>query len=190
MNKNSSKTKLSVLTMVQVALITAVICVAGPYAIPIGAIPVSITIFALFLGLYALGWKLGTLACVLYILIGLVGAPVFSGFSGGAQKLAGPTGGYIIGYIFLCIVSGIFIDKFEKKYWLHIIGMIIGVLVCYIFGTAWFIISIPGKTLLAALNACVFPFIPFDGVKIAVAVLVGPSIRKGVRAINRSYINR
>lgn len=169
--------------MVQVALATAVICVLAPLSIPIGPVPISLTILAIYLGLYALNWRLGTLSIVLYILLGLVGLPVFSGFSAGPVKLFGPTGGYIIGFIFVGIIAGIFIDRFEGKIYMHIIGMIIGVFVCYLFGTIWFVQVMEGYTYAKALAVCVYPFIPADAIKMVIAVLVGPAIRKGVRRI-------
>lgn len=176
----NTKTKL----MVQIALVTAVICVLSPFTIPLpfSPVPISLTIFAIYLGLYALNWKWGTVSILLYILIGLVGVPVFSGFSGGPGKLLGPTGGYIIGYIFVGIIAGWFIDKSDKIY-MHAIGMVIGVAVCYAFGTAWFINVMDGYTVASALAACVIPFVPADIVKMILAVLVGPAIRKGVKRL-------
>ena len=179
------KRKMTLKAMIQTALVTAVICVLSPFVIPlpISPVPISLTIFAIYLGLYATGFKRGTTACFLYILIGLVGVPVFSGFSGGPGKLFGPTGGYILGYIFICLIAGPVIDAFEKKIWLHIIFMILGVAVCYLFGTLWFIKVMDGYTFAAALSVCVIPFIPADAVKIAVAVIAGPLIRKQIKKI-------
>ena len=81
------------------ALMTAVTCILAPMSIPIGPVPISFTNLAIYLSLYLLGWKRGTISYLIYLLIGLVGLPVFSGFTGGPAKLAGPTGGYIIGFI-------------------------------------------------------------------------------------------
>ena len=81
------------------ALMAAVTCVLAPMAIPIGPVPISLTNLAIYLSLYLLGWKWGTASYVVYMLIGMVGVPVFSGFTGGLGKLAGPTGGYIIGFV-------------------------------------------------------------------------------------------
>ena len=83
------------------ALMTAVTCILAPMSIPIGPVPISFTNLAIYLSLYLLGWKKGTISYLIYLLIGLVGLPVFSGFTGGPAKLAGPTGGYIIGFIVL-----------------------------------------------------------------------------------------
>ena len=95
------------------ALMTAVTCILAPLSVPIGPVPISLTNFVIFLSLYLLGWKKGTLSLLVYLLLGLAGLPVFSGFAGGIAKLAGPTGGYIIGFIPMAIVAGIIIDKFH-----------------------------------------------------------------------------
>ena len=81
----------------------------------------------------------GTISYLIYLLIGLVGLPVFSGFTGGPAKLAGPTGGYIIGFIVMAIIAGLVIDNCRKP-WLQLIGMIVGTIVCYLsepYGSAW-----------------------------------------------------
>ena len=100
------------------ALMTAVTCILAPLSVPIGPVPISLTNFVIFLSLYLLNWKKGTLSLLIYLLLGLAGLPVFSGFAGGIAKLAGPTGGYIIGFIPMAIVAGIIIDKFHQR-WIH-----------------------------------------------------------------------
>ena len=138
------------------ALMTAVTCILAPMSIPIGPVPISFTNLAIYLSLYLLGWKRGTISYLIYLLIGLVGLPVFSGFTGGPAKLAGPTGGYIIGFIVMAII------------------------VCYLFGTIWFCV-VAGYTFQAALAVCVIPFIPADLVKMIIAMLIGPMIKKRIR---------
>ena len=179
--------KFSVAIMVETALCAALICALSPFSIPLpfSPVPISLTIFAIYIALYALGMKWGTVACLLYILLGLVGIPVFASFTSGPGKLFGPTGGYIIGYIFVALIAGFFIDKFPKKIYLHVIGMILGVFICYTFGTLWFVHVMSDYTIAAALSLCVIPFIPADVVKIIVAVLVGPQIRKLIVKINK-----
>ena len=107
------------------ALMTAVTCILAPLSIPIGPVPISLTNLAIYISLYLLGWKRGTISYLIYLLIGLVGIPVFSGFTGGPAKLAGPTGGYIIGFIAMAIIAGLVIDHFHQP-WLQLIGMIVG----------------------------------------------------------------
>ena len=168
----NSKTK----NMALIAVMTAVICILGPLSIPIGPVPISLGTLALYLTVYILGMKRSVIATVIYILIGLVGVPVFSGFSAGPAKLAGPTGGYIIGYIPMVIIAGLFVDRYFKNYLLSIIGMVLATAVLYIIGTAWLAYS-AGMTPGAAIAAGVLPFIPLDLVKIVIAAFVGPILK-------------
>ena len=167
--------------MAVTALMTAVTCILAPLSIPIGPVPISLTNFAIYLSLYLLDWKKGTVSYILYLLLGLVGLPVFSGFTGGIGKLAGPTGGYIIGFIPMAIIAGIVIDKFSQR-WIQILGMIVGTVICYAFGTAWFCIQ-AGYTVSAALAVSVIPFIPADLIKMVIAMIIGPEIRKRLGAV-------
>ena len=158
------------------ALMAAVTCILAPLSIPIGPVPISFTNLAIYLSLYLLGWKRGTISYLIYLLLGLVGLPVFSGFTGGPAKLAGPTGGYIIGFIPMAIIAGIVIDKFTNR-GIQILGMIVGTAICYAFGTAWFCFQ-SGYTVGAALAVCVIPFIPADLCKMVIAMIIGPMVRK------------
>ena len=165
--------------MAVTALMTAVTCILAPLSIPIGPVPISLTNFAIYLSLYLLDWKKGTVSYILYLLLGLVGLPVFSGFTGGIGKLAGPTGGYIIGFIPMAIIAGIVIDKYTEKWLLCLLAMIAGTIVCYALGTAW--LAYEAKMdMMAALWAGVIPFIPGDLVKMALAILIAPKIRAQV----------
>ena len=157
------------------AVMAAVTCVLAPMSIPIGPVPISFTNLAIYLSLYLLGWKMGTVSYVVYMLIGMVGVPVFSGFTGGMGKLLGPTGGYIIGFIPMAIIAGLVIDKFDNRA-IQFVGMVAATAVCYAFGTAWFCVSMDSG-LVAALGMCVFPFIPGDLAKIVIAMVVGPMLR-------------
>lgn len=161
------------------ALMTAVTCILAPLSIPIGPVPISLTNLAIYISLYLLGWKRGTISYLIYLLIGLVGIPVFSGFTGGPAKLAGPTGGYIIGFIAMAIIAGLVIDHFHQP-WLQLIGMIVGTIICYVLGTAWFCFEAK-STVSGALSICVFPFIPGDLIKMIIAMLIGPAIKKRLR---------
>ena len=131
------KTKTNVREMALIAVMAAVTCVLGPLSVPIGVVPISFTNLAVYLAIYVLGCKRGTVSYIVYLLIGLVGVPVFSGFTGGVGKLFGPTGGYLIGFIFMALICGWFIDRFECKLVPSFAGMVLGTIVCYIFGTVW-----------------------------------------------------
>ncbi len=169
-------------TMALIALMAAVTCILGPLslAIPISPVPISFTNLAVYFTIYVLGTKNGTISYLIYLLLGLVGLPVFSGFSGGAGKLFGPTGGYLIGFIFMAVICGIFVEKWPAKLYLHFIGMILGTAVCYLFGTIWLAFQ-ANMDFSAALAAGVIPFIPGDLVKIIIALLAGPIIRKQLK---------
>ena len=178
----SKQSKITAITITRVALSTAIICVLGPLSlsIPISPVPISLGILGIFFAVYVNGWLWGTLSCLLYILIGFVGVPVFAGFTAGAGKLLGPTGGYIVGYVLLSLIAGFFIEKFENKIPLHILGMILGTASCYALGTGWLAIS-AHMTFGAALMAGVVPFILADMTKMAIAVGVGIPVRKAVK---------
>ena len=173
-SKSTSKPILSVKEMAITALMTAVICILGPWAlnIPISPVPISLCSMGIYFVLSVLGIKLGTISVLLYVLLGAVGLPVFSNFSGGFGKLMGPTGGYIIGYLFLALICGLFIQKFPEKLLLHVLGFVLGTVVLYAFGTFWLKVQ-TGMTFPAALMAGVIPYIPGDIVKLILAMALG-----------------
>ena len=176
---------MTVLTITRVALSAAIICILGPLSInlPISPVPISLGILGIFLAVYVNGQIWGTVSVLIYLLIGFVGVPVFAGFTAGLTKLGGPTGGYIVGYLPLALIAGFFISKYEKKIPLHILGMVLGTLVCYALGTAW--LAFYTKTSFgAALLAGVIPFIPADLVKMAISVGIGIPVRQ---ALNKLY---
>lgn len=162
-----------------IGLMAAVSCILGPWslAIPISPVPISLGTFAVFLTVYILGMKMGTISIAIYILLGSVGLPVFTGFSGGIGKVLGPTGGYIIGYLFMALIIGFFADKWKTNYAFIVLGMLLGTAVLYLFGTVW-LAKQGGMSFGAALGAGVIPFIPGDLVKMVLAVLVGTQVKK------------
>lgn len=174
-----TKVEHSIYTLAMIAVMTAVTCILAPLSISIGPIPISLTNLAIYFALYLLGWKKGTVSYLVYILIGIVGLPVFSGFAGGIGKFLGPTGGYIVGFIPMAIIAGILIDRFKSR-WIQLLGMLAGTVVCYALGTAWYCLQ-TGSALVPALSLCVFPFIPGDLVKMIAAMLLGPVIRERIR---------
>ena len=159
------------------ALMAAALCVLAPLSVPVGVVPISLATLVIYLDVYILGGRMASLSCVIYLLIGLIGIPVFSGYSAGPAKLFGPTGGYLFGYLFLAFLSGIFIEKFPKNLPLQIIGMVAGTAVLYAFGTCWLALEM-GLDAKAALMAGVIPFLPGDAVKIGITALIGPVIRR------------
>ena len=178
-NSTVKKSKLPVKQLALVGLMAAVICVLGPLAlsIPISPVPISLGTLAIYFVMSVLGMKLGTLSVIIYILLGLVGVPVFAGFTAGPGKLFGPTGGYIIGYIFMAMICGFFVDKFGQKLPLYFLGMILGTAICYLFGTIWLQVQLE-TTFVKALAMAVLPYIPGDLVKLIIAMAVGFQVRK------------
>lgn len=168
--------KSNVYQMAIIGVMAAVICILGPLSIPIGVVPISFTNLAVYFVLYTLGMKKGSLSYIIYMLIGFVGIPVFSNFSGGPSKLLGPTGGYIIGFLFMAVIAGLFIDKFFDKWYLCVIGMILGTAICYVFGSFWLSFQ-AHMTASKAFAVGVIPFIPGDLAKILIASIIGPQIR-------------
>lgn len=182
MNKEEGKSKAKITTLVLIGLMAAITCIMGPFSIPLpfNLVPISLTNLVIYFTMYILGMKKGTISYCIYLLIGLVGLPVFSAFTGGAGKLLGPTGGYLIGFIFLALISGFFIDKWGNNMWLCMTGMVLGTIVCYIFGTIWLAYQ-AHMNFEAALWAGVIPFIPGDVIKMIMAMLLGPQIRNRLR---------
>lgn len=184
MEKTSVKeNSLNVKQLALVGLMSAIICILGPFAlyIPISPVPISLGFLAIYFVMMVLGLKLGTLSVVIYILLGLVGLPVFTGFTGGPGKLLGPTGGYIIGYIFLALICGFFVDKWNGRLLPCVVGMLLGTAVCYLFGSFWLSFQ-AGYTLPQALMAGAIPYIPGDLIKLALAVSLGRQVRKRLQA--------
>lgn len=176
--KETTKSGFSPRTMTFCAVSAAVMCILGPMSIAIGAVPISFTNLVIYLSVFVIGRKRTTISYIIYLMLGMFGLPVFSGYSGGFAKLAGPTGGYLIGFIFMAVICGYFWEKSHNKY-ITAVGMVIATAVAYIFGTAWFVVLMK-CTWAYALGICVFPFIVFDIIKIIIACVAGPVIRNRI----------
>ena len=164
------------------ALMTAVICILGPFTIPIGPIPLSLSSLGIYLAVLLLGRKNGSLSVLLYLLIGLAGIPVFSGFSAGAGKLFGPTGGYLLGYLLLAVVSGWFLEQLQGKSRIsEAIALGVGTICMYIPGAVWLGIQ-SGMDFSTIIISGVLLFVPGDMLKISVAILLGKRIKTRVNS--------
>ena len=171
--------KTTVYQMTAMALMAALMCVVGPMSVPIGPIPISFTNFVIYLAVWLLEGQAAAVSYCVYLLIGIVGLPVFSGYSGGLGKLVGPTGGYLIGFIFMAMICSLVTRRINYQAAWSMAGMAAATAVAYGFGTAWFMIQ--AKTTLGyALATCVIPFLPGDLVKIVVAGALGPTVRRGL----------
>ena len=110
---------------------------------------------------------------------------MFSGFRGGASVLIGTSGGYIVGFILSALLCGYIIDKFPQKIWVSALAMAAGLIVCYAFGTAWYVIAYARSSgavgVGSVLMACVVPFILPDALKIAAAAILSQRIKKHIK---------
>lgn len=170
--------------MTYTALMAVLIVICSWITVP-APVPFTLQTFAVFCAVGMLGGEMGAVSVLLYILLGAVGLPVFSGFSGGIGHLLGPTGGYIVGFIFSALAYWLVTRLLGEKPLIMVIAMTLGLLVCYAFGTAWFIFVYSRRVaaigLMQALGMCVFPFIIPDAVKIGCAMVVVSQLRRRVK---------
>lgn len=169
--------RLDIHNMALIAVMTALMCIFGPMSIPIGAVPFSLTPLLVYLAAYILGMRNGTIAYLVYLLIGFVGVPVMSGYSGGPAKILGPTGGYLMAFILMALMTGFVMERFYQNVPLQAFVMFVALVLCYAAGTVWFV----GQTKMVfskALAVCVYPFVPFDCVKLGLAILIGRPVRE------------
>ena len=170
--------------MVYISIFAALIAICSWISIP-ATIPFTLQTFAVFLAVALLGGRRGTLAILVYILLGAIGIPVFAGFSGGLGTLLGTTGGYILGFVFSALVMWLFEHLFGHKPWALILSMAIGLVVCYTFGTIWFLFvylrSSGAVEVTTVLGWCVFPFILPDCIKMALAFGLSKILKRSIK---------
>lgn len=163
------------------ALLGAVLCLLGPFSLPMGPIPLSLATLGVYLAAGLLGPRRGCAAVGLYLLLGALGLPVFAGFAGGIQRLLGPTGGFLLGYLLCALLSGWLVARCKQP-WGVPLALGVSTLALYAVGTLWFSLQTQGSVG-AALLLCVVPFLVGDGVKIAVATAVILPLRKKIRRL-------
>lgn len=165
--------------LVYIGLFAALIAVCAWISIPL-TVSVTLQTFAVCLTAGLLGWKRATLTTIVYILLGIIGLPVFTGFNSGLAAVTGPTGGYIVGFIFTALIVGFAVEKVGRKIWQNVVFMVIGILVCYLFGTVWFVIAYK-VSFVSALSTCVIPFLLPDAVKIVLAAVLVNRLKRFVK---------
>lgn len=169
-----------------IALFTALMAVCAWIYIPVPAplVHFSMHTFAVFAALMILGGKRGTWVITAYLLLGAVGAPVFSGFRGGPGVLLGATGGYIVGFVFTGLLYWLMTAKLGEALLVRIAAGLLGMFTYYAFGTAWYLVLYASTgspvSLMTALGYCVFPFVLPDLVKLALALLLARRVVKYV----------
>ena len=162
--------------MVVSAVFAALMAICAWISIPVGDTAFTMQTFAVFLALGVLGGKWGTTAILVYLLLGAVGLPVFSAFRGGLGALAGPTGGYLWGFL----AAGLVYWGFEKL--CKPLGVLLATLACYSCGCLWFMHYAGGAAgLVAALVKCVIPYLIPDGVKLWLAFILSKRIGKYIK---------
>lgn len=180
---------MQVIDMVLCSIFAAVMCIFSMITIPIGVVSVTLAVFGVMLTTLTLGTKRAVVSIALFILIGAIGLPVFSGFKGGISVLFGPTGGYITSYIFMALTVGLLTKKLPTNktaaFFIKTLACLAGLTVCYILGTAQFML-LQSVSISQAVWLCVIPFIPFDIVKIICAVTISDAIKR--TAVKR-YLN-
>ena len=175
MTNTENKKKIGTIEMAYIAIGAVLIAICSWISIPV-IVPFTLQTFAVFLLIMLLGGMKATISVAVYILVGAVGVPVFAGFGAGLGVLFGKTGGYIIGFLLMGPIFSLMTKLFGKKLLVQIIALVTGLLVCYAFGTAWFMYIYMRDTgdvgLMTVLSWCVFPYIIPDAAKMAVAVLI------------------
>ena len=172
-------------------MMTAIIAVCSWLSLPIMTVPVTLQTFAIFLTLLICSGRNGTVSILVFILLGLVGVPVFSGFKSGPSALFGPTGGYIIGFLVIGIIFYISEKLISESLKAKVISLIAGLIACYTFGTLWFVTvyNAPDTSMdiKSAVSVCVLPFILPDLLKLALAVILyrilKPSLEKTAKNV-------
>ena len=180
----TAKPKMRTVDMAYIALFAVVMAVCAWISIP-AAVPFTLQTFGVFLAVGLLGGKRGTLAVLVYLLLGAVGIPVFAGFNGGLGYMLGSTGGYIVGFLLSALVMWGFDAVLGRKTWVLAVSMVLGLVVCYAFGTAWFMVVYARNSgpigLATALGWCVIPYIVPDLVKIALALVLQKVLSQAIR---------
>lgn len=164
--KSNHKTQ----NIVYTALCASLLCICAQITIP-SAVPFTMQTFAVTLTGILLKKKYGIFAVIIYILLGIFGLPVFSGFRSGIGVIAGTGGGYMFGWLFLAYFSAIAGEHCRNNVAAFFVCLI-GLLLCYVFGTLWYaLLYASGKSIAAVLSVCVFPFILPDMLKILLAII-------------------
>lgn len=171
-------------SLVMIAMCAILIALCSWISIPVGLQPFTLQTFGVFCTLLLLGGRRGTTAIVVYLLLGMVGLPVFAGFAGGVGVLMGTTGGYLVGFLLTGLCYWLFTRVFGEGRAVAPAALTLGLVLCYAFGTAWFMVVYARGAgeigLLTALGWCVFPFVIPDAVKLLCAVLLSQRVKKAL----------
>lgn len=183
-DNKSTEVFMSTKDLALTGMFAVVIAVCSWISIPT-AVPFTLQTFAVFSALGLLGGKRGFFAALVYMLLGAVGLPVFAGFKSGVAVLLGSTGGYIVGFLIIAGVYWVAEVLIGKQIIVRIISMVIGLALCYLFGTVWFVTVFTRTngdiSLFKALQMCVIPFVIWDLLKMALALSVTSAVGKRIK---------
>lgn len=157
-----------------------VMAVFSQISIPLMPVPLSLGLFGALLCALVLDTKLAVAVQGVYLLLGAAGAPVFAGFQGGIQRLAGPTGGYLVSYILIALAAGTVRNALKPGFWGMLLAAVCGVAICYACGALWLGFSMKLGVWQTILSGIV-PFVPLDLVKAVAAAFLGGQLRAALR---------
>ena len=164
--------------MTEIAMMTALTCVLAQIAIPLpGGVPMTLQTFAVTLAGIVLGARKGAISMLIYVLLGAAGLPVFAGFTGGAQALVGPTGGFLISFPIMAFLIGLGFGENRCSNAVKAVFLVLGTAANYVVGTVMFAFLMDSD-IGYAFSVCVLPFIPTTVIKAALAWVVGVRVRK------------
>lgn len=159
--------------MTRIALTTSLLCILAPLAIPFtSGVPFSLSTLVIMATSILLGPKQATLSILLYLLIGCFGLPVFSNYQAGPSVLLEPTGGFLLGYLFLAFFTSFFLHP-TKPIQTLLSGLLLGNSILYLFGCVWFSL-VMHASLSQVFIVCVLPFLVTDSIKIALILVCSP----------------
>ncbi len=188
---NPAKSKTTILQICYCGIFIAIITVFSWITINTSAVQFTLQTMGIFMVLATLGGKLGTLTTLAYLLLGAIGVPVFSGFSGGIGHLLNQTGGYLFGFLLITLIYWLFEKIPGDKLWVKIIAMLLGLFACYAAGTAWFMYVYAKTrgpvTIVSALSWCVFPFIIPDIAKMILALFISSKLKKIIKKSQKNF---
>ena len=184
MSTSTASTRLRTRDLTYIALFAVLMAVCAWITIPM-TVPFTLQIFAVFAALATLGGRRGTYAVAVYLLLGAVGLPVGAGFQGGLGWLLGTTGGYIVGFLCIALIYWLMTAKLGGSLPVSIAACVLGLAVCYVFGTIWFMVVYARTTgpvgVMTALGWCVFPYVVPDLLKLVLAVTLSQRVKGFLR---------
>ena len=185
--RRKDRARTTTITMAYIAVSVALEVVCAYLTVP-AVVPFTMQTFGVFFVLCFLGGAKGTAVIAVYLAMGLIGLPVFSGFKGGVAALMGPTGGYLLGFLVTALIYWLGTAVWHRKatnVWVQSVLCVVGLLACYLLGTVWFIYVYHATDSWArALTLCVVPYLLPDALKLVLALSLAKALRKALPTVN------